>query len=292
MCFLAQELDTRYWTQRTEIAYENRENKSSGPHSNNPKSKGSSFNPSSLTSGLAPKSSNSNSSGSTSNPWPYADKLGKDSCLTQEEKDCRWKNNLCMFCGGKHKTEDCNKHKAMAFAKGRAVEIEEPAPASEDPAPSEPENWRAALYSPCEIRVALTVIAHWRLSLSTLPLFPIIHSLYHSLLKSAPAQSLMALQSLSSFVFLPWLTPVLAIVLSTPNTLRITTFLPNLFLLFDFSSLMAPLDLTFLDPLPFQSISLLETSFLLTSMSLVWIHHVTLFWDTTGFPTAIGSLTG
>ncbi len=135
MRFLAQELDARYWTRRTEISHENRESKSSGSYSNNPKSKGPSSNPSSSTSGPAPKSSDSNSSGSASNPKPYADKLGKDGCLTQEEKDRRRKNNLCMFCGGKHKTEDCNKRKATASAKGCAAEVEEPAPTSEDPAP-------------------------------------------------------------------------------------------------------------------------------------------------------------
>ncbi len=140
MRFLAQELDARYWTWRTEIAREDQENKSSSSYSNNPKSKGSNSNSSSSTSGLALKSSNSNSSGSASNPKPYADKLGKDGCLTQEEKDRHQKNNLCMFCGGKHKTEDCNKRKAMASAKGRAAEIEEPVPASENPALSEPEN--------------------------------------------------------------------------------------------------------------------------------------------------------
>ncbi len=79
------------------------------PTTQNPR--GSSSNSSSSTSGSALKSSNSNSLGSTSNPKPYADKLGKDGRLTQEEKDRRWKNNLCMFCGGKHKTEDCNKRK-------------------------------------------------------------------------------------------------------------------------------------------------------------------------------------
>ncbi len=115
MHFLAQELDARYWTRRTEISCENWENKSSGSYSNNPKSKGSSSNPSSSTSGSAPKSSNSNSLGSASNPKPYADKLGKDGHLTQEEKDRRQKNNLCMFCGGKHKTEDCNKCKAVLW---------------------------------------------------------------------------------------------------------------------------------------------------------------------------------
>ncbi len=35
MRFLAQELDARYWTRRTEISRENRESKSSGSYSNN-----------------------------------------------------------------------------------------------------------------------------------------------------------------------------------------------------------------------------------------------------------------
>ncbi len=140
MHFLAQELDARYWTQRTEVSHENWENKSSSSYSSNPKSKGSSSNPSSSTSGAAPKSSDSNFSGSASNPKLYADKLGKDGHLTQEEKDRCQKNNLYMFCGGKHKTEDCNKRKAMAPAKGRAAEVEEPTPASEEPALMEPEN--------------------------------------------------------------------------------------------------------------------------------------------------------
>ncbi len=140
MHFLAQELDTCYWTWRTEIACENQENKSSGSYSNNPESKGSNSNSNSSTSRLAPNSCNSNSSGSTSNPKPYADKLGKDNHLTQEGKDPRQKNNLCMFCGGKHKTKDCNRWKAMASAKGCATEVEEPAPASEDLALTELEN--------------------------------------------------------------------------------------------------------------------------------------------------------
>ncbi len=58
----------------------------------------------------------------------------------KKKRTAAWKNNLCMFCRNKHKTEDCNKHKAVASTKGCAAEIEEPAPASEDLAPSEPEN--------------------------------------------------------------------------------------------------------------------------------------------------------
>ena len=135
MCFLAQELDTHYWTQRTKISRESRDTKYSGS-SNNLKPKGSN----SSASGSTPKSTDSNSAGSTSAPKPYADKLGKDGRLTQEEKDRCKKNNLCMFCGGKHKTDDCNKRKAAASAKGHAAEVEELAPASEDLALLELEN--------------------------------------------------------------------------------------------------------------------------------------------------------
>ncbi len=94
----------------------------------------------SLCSSSVLKSSDSNSSGSTSNLKPYADKLGKDGCLTQEEKDHCQKNNLCMFCRSKHKTKDCNKCKAAASTKDCAAEVEEPALASEDLALMKSEN--------------------------------------------------------------------------------------------------------------------------------------------------------
>ncbi|SJL07237.1 uncharacterized protein ARMOST_10580 [Armillaria ostoyae] len=140
MRFLAQKLDACYWTWRTEISHENRDNKASSSYSNNPKSKGSSSSSNSSASGSTLKTSDSTPSGSASTPKPYADKLGKDGHLTQEEKDRHKKNNLCMFCGGKHKTDDCNKRKATASTKGRAAEVEDPPPASEEPAPSELEN--------------------------------------------------------------------------------------------------------------------------------------------------------
>ncbi|SJL03620.1 uncharacterized protein ARMOST_06977 [Armillaria ostoyae] len=140
MHFLAQELDACYWTWRTEISYKNWNNKGSGSYSNNPKPKGSSSNSNSSTSRSTPKSLDSTSLGSASTPKPYADKLGKDGHLTQEEKDCCKKNNLCMFCGGNYKTNDCNKRKAATSTKGHAAEVEDPPLASEELAPSELEN--------------------------------------------------------------------------------------------------------------------------------------------------------
>ncbi|SJL08315.1 uncharacterized protein ARMOST_11678 [Armillaria ostoyae] len=94
MHFLAQELNARYWTWRTEISCENWDNKASGSYSNNPKSKGSSSNSNFLASGSTPKSLDATSLGSASTPKPYADKLGKDDHLTQEKKDHHKKNNL------------------------------------------------------------------------------------------------------------------------------------------------------------------------------------------------------
>ncbi|KAJ3004040.1 hypothetical protein NUW54_g5000 [Trametes sanguinea] len=37
---------------------------------------------------------------------PYSDKLGKDGKLTQEERQCWFANNLCLFCGGPGHTAD------------------------------------------------------------------------------------------------------------------------------------------------------------------------------------------
>ena len=139
---LAQELDTWYWTQKTKIVHENLDKPSFSSSSSKPKGSGSNL--SSSYNSMAPKSSNPGSVGSTSSTSsslgtakkPYADKLGKDSKLMPEENECRCMNNLCMFCGSKHKIEHCNKCKAMAFAGGHAAEVSEP-PASTDSAPSE-----------------------------------------------------------------------------------------------------------------------------------------------------------
>ena len=139
---LTQELNMWYWTWKTEIVCKNCD-KTSSPSSSSSKPKGLGSNSSSYNS-MVPKSSNSGSTGSASSTSsslgaakkPYADKLGKDGKLMPEEKECRHTNNLFMFCSSKHKTEDCNKRKAMASTCGCAAEVSEP-PASTDLAPSE-----------------------------------------------------------------------------------------------------------------------------------------------------------
>ena len=143
---LAQELDARYWTRKTEIAHENHDKPSSSSSSSSSKPKGSGSNSNSSYNSTVPKSSNSGSVGSASSTpsssgatkKPYADKLGKDGKLTPEEKEHHHMNNLCMFCGSKHKTEDCNKCKAVASTHGHAAEVSEP-PISTDLALSESE---------------------------------------------------------------------------------------------------------------------------------------------------------
>ena len=64
----------------------------------------------------------SNKPSSSSNP--IADKLGKDGKLTPQERQRRFDNNLCMFCGGiGHTANSCPKSTSSASkAKGRAVQ--------------------------------------------------------------------------------------------------------------------------------------------------------------------------
>lgn len=140
---LAQSLDHRYWERKTEQA---RESGSSGGKSGakSPDSKlkssgsgSSSHQPSgNQSSGTSGNRSSGNSSGksssSSSSKTPaksYSDKLGKDGKLTQEERQRRFANNLCLFCGASgHKLNDCPKKNSTA-AKGRAASASS-APAS------------------------------------------------------------------------------------------------------------------------------------------------------------------
>ena len=62
-------------------------------------------------------------SANTKTPKPYAGVLGQDSKLLESKKiQCR-EQNLCSFCGGKHKWEDCNKWKMANEAKAWAGQV-------------------------------------------------------------------------------------------------------------------------------------------------------------------------
>ena len=84
------------------------------------------------------KNSNNNkpnkASSSSASTNPLADKLGKDGKLTQQERQRRLDNNLCLFCGGPgHTAANCNKaSSAAAKAKARAAQAKEKDPPAGD----------------------------------------------------------------------------------------------------------------------------------------------------------------
>ena len=55
-------------------------------------------------------------------PKPYANKLGSDGKLKPEERERRKKLGLCMFCGGNHATDECNKRPGQASGKATSAE--------------------------------------------------------------------------------------------------------------------------------------------------------------------------
>ena len=56
-----------------------------------------------------------------------ADKLSKDGKLTQQERQCRFNNHLCMFCGGVgHTAANCMKASSSAAkTKGCSTQVKE-----------------------------------------------------------------------------------------------------------------------------------------------------------------------
>ena len=63
--------------------------------------------------------SNPNTSGTPKPPSDLASKLGVDGRLTQQERQRRMDQNLCLFCGKPgHMAKDCNK---VAATKARAA---------------------------------------------------------------------------------------------------------------------------------------------------------------------------
>jgi hypothetical protein len=91
----------------------NNHNSGNSNNSNKNQSKGSNHN-----------DKNNKDDKSNSAPNPIADKLGKDGKLTQQERQHRFDNSLCMFCGGTgHMANSCPKSSSSASkAKGRAAQ--------------------------------------------------------------------------------------------------------------------------------------------------------------------------
>src|SRR5271163_1005311 len=140
---LAHTIDARHWERLREksrtMDKSSTTNKNDNKHDKKP-------NHQPLSSLSSNNNNNNNSSNKSSTPQknqskdsankpaassnPLADKLGKDSKLTLQERQHRFDLNLCMFCGRVgHTAKDCSKATSSAFkAKGRATQAkaEEP----------------------------------------------------------------------------------------------------------------------------------------------------------------------
>ncbi|CDO69318.1 hypothetical protein BN946_scf184976.g37 [Trametes cinnabarina] len=141
--------DHRYWEHKAEQA---RESSGGSKSSSGTSGKSTSESKPSLSSrpsqslGSTPSTSSSAtpraSSGTPKTPSkqatkPYADKLGKDGKLTQEEHQRRFANNLCHFCGGSgHVSTVCPK-KTNTPSKGHAAHTSEN---PETPSDTQPES--------------------------------------------------------------------------------------------------------------------------------------------------------
>jgi hypothetical protein len=136
---LAHTIDSRHWERLSEKSRSNKgksdhdksdqnksdKNKSDDRNKNQPSGSGSSNNnPKNKSNKSGKPATASTSSGSTN---LLADKLGKDGKLTKEERQRRFDNNLCMFCGGVgHTAANCNKASSSAAkAKARAAQAKD-----------------------------------------------------------------------------------------------------------------------------------------------------------------------
>ena len=133
----------RYWERKAEQACHPKSIASTSSSFNQPsRSANKSAKPAPPPSASNP-SSNPNSSGKSSKgsgqfqkktptSSDLSSKLGKDRKLTNEERHCHFKNNLCMFCGQSgHVAKDCPRS-SSCMAKARAANIVTPAVKLED----------------------------------------------------------------------------------------------------------------------------------------------------------------
>jgi Zinc knuckle len=127
MKLLAHSIDARYWERHRE---KSRSDKSKSDKPDKPDNKPDNP-PKSDKKGDKPKKgktdSDSGKQSSASGSSSHSEKLGKDGKLTSQERQRRFDNNLCMFCGGVgHVAKDCPKSTSSASkAKGRAVQAKE-----------------------------------------------------------------------------------------------------------------------------------------------------------------------
>src|SRR4029077_3511943 len=129
---LAQSIDARYWERKSEISQQAKPTPSPSTRPPEKASKKSS------NSSPAPGNKAAKDKSSIGKPLATPDllsKLGKDGKLTKEEHQCRFDNNLCMFCGKSgHMARDCHK------ASSRAAKARSARPASPEAEPDESKN--------------------------------------------------------------------------------------------------------------------------------------------------------
>ena len=137
MKYVAHSIDARYWERQREKSRagknkpDNKPDKSDNKPDNNKSDdkKGSTSNNqnSSKNKKDKQKPDNKPASSSSGHSASLADKLGKDGKLTHTERQRRFDNNLCMFCGGVgHTAKDCPKSSSSASkAKARAAQAKE-----------------------------------------------------------------------------------------------------------------------------------------------------------------------
>ena len=135
MKVLAHSIDSRYWERNREKSHA-RKNKSEGNDKSDGKNK-SDDKSKTPASGSSNSNKNNNKPSGKNKPRKPAstsgsfaslsNKLGKDGKLTQQERQHRFDNNLCMFCGGVgHTAKDCNKAtSSTAKAKAQAAQAKE-----------------------------------------------------------------------------------------------------------------------------------------------------------------------
>ena len=138
---LTQSIDSHYWECCSKVAREN--TTALKPDCSNDKDKGTNINNSATLNSDKNKNNNSNnknnsSNSSTSNTTRnvnssnsnqkkpnsnLSSKLRKDSKLTQQERQCYFDQNLCLFCSkGGHVAKDCSKATSSA-AKGHSTTV-------------------------------------------------------------------------------------------------------------------------------------------------------------------------
>lgn len=122
---LAHSIDSRHWERLREKSRSAKKPDNKSDNKSEDKKTPTSGNNTNKQSNTKPDKSATSSGNSASASLPP--KLGKDGKLTPQERQRRFDNNLCMFCGGVgHTARDCPKSTSSASkAKGRAAQAKE-----------------------------------------------------------------------------------------------------------------------------------------------------------------------